>query len=229
MTTLKARLSEGDPAAESRALRRRRRRRCGGWSWPRRRAGGGTGVVGSVARRRGAHRGDDRRRLVRRPACGRPRTSHRADCARGARAGRRAAAAAVLDARGDAHHLGIRLGIPTERDHAMNRVATAARSPCSASPRCRRPAAGTGAATEQRPGSPERSRPSLRRRRASRRASASCSCSAICRAGSTQDNVPPAARKALTDMKEFLPYKSYRLLDVQWTLCCGGGRGPRRS
>jgi hypothetical protein len=44
--------------------------------------------------------------------------------------------------------------------------------------------------------------------------------------GSTQDNVPPAARKALTDMKDFLPYKSYRLLDVQWTLCCGGGRGP---
>ena len=43
--------------------------------------------------------------------------------------------------------------------------------------------------------------------------------------GTTQDNVPPAARKALTDMKEFLPYKSYRLLDVQWTLCCGGGRG----
>ena len=44
--------------------------------------------------------------------------------------------------------------------------------------------------------------------------------------GTTQDNVPPAARKALTDMREFLPYKSYRLLDVQWTLCCGGGRGP---
>jgi hypothetical protein len=43
--------------------------------------------------------------------------------------------------------------------------------------------------------------------------------------GSTQDNVPPAARKALTDMKDFLPYKTYRLLDVQWTLCCGGGRG----
>ncbi len=40
--------------------------------------------------------------------------------------------------------------------------------------------------------------------------------------GATQDNVPPAARKALTDMKEFLPYKSYRLLDVQWTLCCAG-------
>jgi len=43
--------------------------------------------------------------------------------------------------------------------------------------------------------------------------------------GVTQDNVPSAARKALTDMKEFLPYKSYRLLDVQWTLCCAG-RGP---
>ncbi len=40
--------------------------------------------------------------------------------------------------------------------------------------------------------------------------------------GVTQDNVPAAARKALTDMKEFLPYKSYRLLDVQWTLCCAG-------
>jgi FtsZ-binding cell division protein ZapB len=35
------------------------------------------------------------------------------------------------------------------------------------------------------------------------------------------DNVPPAARKALLDMKDFLPYKSYRLLDSQWTLCCG--------
>lgn len=36
----------------------------------------------------------------------------------------------------------------------------------------------------------------------------------------TSDNVPAAARKALADMKDFLPYKSYRLLDVQWTLCC---------
>jgi hypothetical protein len=35
------------------------------------------------------------------------------------------------------------------------------------------------------------------------------------------DNVPPAARKALNDMRDFLPYKSYRLLDTQWTLCCG--------
>lgn len=39
--------------------------------------------------------------------------------------------------------------------------------------------------------------------------------------GTAQDNVPPAARKALADVKDFLPYKSYRLLDVQWTLCCG--------
>jgi hypothetical protein len=35
------------------------------------------------------------------------------------------------------------------------------------------------------------------------------------------DGVPPAARKALADMKDFLPYKGYRLLDTQWTLCCG--------
>jgi hypothetical protein len=41
------------------------------------------------------------------------------------------------------------------------------------------------------------------------------------------DNVPAAARKALADMKDFLPYKSYRLLDTQWTLCCG--REPSSS
>ena len=40
-------------------------------------------------------------------------------------------------------------------------------------------------------------------------------------AGTVQDNVPVAARKALADMKDFLPYKGYRLLDVHWTLCCG--------
>ena len=39
--------------------------------------------------------------------------------------------------------------------------------------------------------------------------------------GTVQDNVPLAARKALADMKDFLPYKGYRLLDVHWTLCCG--------
>ena len=31
-------------------------------------------------------------------------------------------------------------------------------------------------------------------------------------------NVPAAARKALADLKDFLPYKSYRLLDAQWML-----------
>jgi hypothetical protein len=36
-----------------------------------------------------------------------------------------------------------------------------------------------------------------------------------------EEDVPPAARKALVDMKEFLPYKSYRLLDAAWVLCCG--------
>ena len=36
--------------------------------------------------------------------------------------------------------------------------------------------------------------------------------------GSTPDNVPPAAKKALADLKDFLPYKSYKLLDSQWTL-----------
>lgn len=37
-------------------------------------------------------------------------------------------------------------------------------------------------------------------------------------AAATDGNVPAAARKALTDMKDFLPYKSYRLLDAQWIL-----------
>lgn len=33
-----------------------------------------------------------------------------------------------------------------------------------------------------------------------------------------QDDVPPAARRALADMKDFLPYKSYKLLDAAWIL-----------
>jgi hypothetical protein len=37
----------------------------------------------------------------------------------------------------------------------------------------------------------------------------------------SSDDVPPAARKALTDMKEFLPFKSYKLLDAAWLMCCG--------
>ena len=36
------------------------------------------------------------------------------------------------------------------------------------------------------------------------------------------ESVPAAATKALADLKDFLPYKSYRLLDTQWTM--GAGR-----
>jgi hypothetical protein len=44
----------------------------------------------------------------------------------------------------------------------------------------------------------------------------------------TADDVPPAARKALVDMRDFLPFKSYRLLDAAWIMCCGQQRqsGP---
>jgi len=34
----------------------------------------------------------------------------------------------------------------------------------------------------------------------------------------TPDNIPPAARAALGDLKDFLPYKSYRVLDTSWIL-----------
>ena len=34
------------------------------------------------------------------------------------------------------------------------------------------------------------------------------------------DDLPQGARRALTDMKEFLPFKHYRVLDSQWTSCC---------
>jgi len=37
---------------------------------------------------------------------------------------------------------------------------------------------------------------------------------------STADNLPAGAKKALSDMRDFLPYKSYRLLDTHWILCC---------
>jgi hypothetical protein len=39
--------------------------------------------------------------------------------------------------------------------------------------------------------------------------------------GGDADSVPFAAKKALSDMRDFLPYKSYQVLDVQWTRCCG--------
>lgn len=41
--------------------------------------------------------------------------------------------------------------------------------------------------------------------------------------GATPDNLPPGAKKALDDMRSFLPYKSFRLLDSQWILCCATG------
>src|SRR5688572_910962 len=44
--------------------------------------------------------------------------------------------------------------------------------------------------------------------------------------GTATEGVPAAAAKALADLKDFLPYKSYRLLDTQWTL--GSGRMANR-
>ena len=41
---------------------------------------------------------------------------------------------------------------------------------------------------------------------------------------SSPDNLPVGAKKALADMRDFLPYKSYRLLDTQWILCCGSSK-----
>jgi hypothetical protein len=38
---------------------------------------------------------------------------------------------------------------------------------------------------------------------------------------SKADNLPDGAKRALADMRDFLPYKGYRLLDTQWILCCG--------
>jgi hypothetical protein len=34
------------------------------------------------------------------------------------------------------------------------------------------------------------------------------------------ETLPGGAKKALSDMREFLPYKNYRVLDSQWTSCC---------
>jgi hypothetical protein len=38
-----------------------------------------------------------------------------------------------------------------------------------------------------------------------------------------EHTVPVAARKALADMKDFLPYKTYRLADTQWVLASNAG------
>jgi hypothetical protein len=54
-------------------------------------------------------------------------------------------------------------------------------------------------------------------------------------ATSATDDVPPAARRALADMKDFLPYKSYKLVDAAWILGQGTGgtstrlRGPEEQ
>jgi hypothetical protein len=40
------------------------------------------------------------------------------------------------------------------------------------------------------------------------------------RGRSSIENLPEGAARALKEMGEFLPYKSYRVLDAQWTSCC---------
>jgi hypothetical protein len=47
--------------------------------------------------------------------------------------------------------------------------------------------------------------------------------------GPVADNVPPAVRKALTDVKDFLPYKSYRVLETQWVPGSKGGTSRLRG
>lgn len=42
------------------------------------------------------------------------------------------------------------------------------------------------------------------------------------RGKSSTENLTEAAARALKDMGEFLPYKSYRVLDAQWSSCCSG-------
>lgn len=40
----------------------------------------------------------------------------------------------------------------------------------------------------------------------------------------SSEAVPEAAKKALADMKDFLPYKRYQLVDAAWMLCCASPR-----
>lgn len=42
--------------------------------------------------------------------------------------------------------------------------------------------------------------------------------------GATSDNIPAAARAALADLKDFLPYRSYRVLDTAWVLASSATR-----
>jgi hypothetical protein len=41
-------------------------------------------------------------------------------------------------------------------------------------------------------------------------------------AGTSSQQLPQGAVRALNDMREFLPYKHYRVLDAQWSSCCSG-------
>ena len=43
--------------------------------------------------------------------------------------------------------------------------------------------------------------------------------------GASIEDVPAAAKKALADMRDFLPFKNYRVLDSQWTSCCSNASG----
>jgi hypothetical protein len=42
--------------------------------------------------------------------------------------------------------------------------------------------------------------------------------------GGTSESVPPGARAALADLKDFLPYRSYRVLDTAWVLASSATR-----
>ena len=42
--------------------------------------------------------------------------------------------------------------------------------------------------------------------------------------GATSDTIPAAARAALGDLKDFLPYRSYRVLDTAWVLASSATR-----
>src|SRR5262245_11676631 len=42
--------------------------------------------------------------------------------------------------------------------------------------------------------------------------------------GASPESVPPAAQAALNDLKDFLPYKSYRVLDTAWVIATSGSR-----
>jgi hypothetical protein len=42
--------------------------------------------------------------------------------------------------------------------------------------------------------------------------------------GGTSDTIPPAARAALGDLRDFLPYRSYRVLDTAWVLASSATR-----